>query len=426
MAIVRLLSRPDADIRVRLFLRMFLGPVLLTLAACSEVGGDPEGLDAGDPEGPSASDPVTIKGASAVLTAYMYADRPTRLELTDAAPFSVTPDASGSEFRMMIGLSNAGAVVGTVTAPRGCTEPPVVAGGGDTLLVPSETYPTIQSAVDAAAPGDVVFVNAGTYHESVHLRSNVSLVGAGAPTTIIDGDGDATSLIDYTDAKNAVVSGFTLAGVGRATGCADPDDVFACSGNWYAAAIYGDGHWDGSGTQSDDPCEGPSVLVTHNIIRGNVIGMMAYFHARAVVANNIFVGNEHAFVATYLGDNALVMQNVFYDNQELSIGSSGAYLDIVGNLIAASKTGVVHKYTEMGGISCNAFAGVQTIGGRVPVGEQGNLDVTAAFVDAASGDFSPTPELVTALYGCLGGNAALAPWSIAAPGAYGGVLGVWN
>ena len=168
------------------------------------------------------------------------------------------------------------------------------------------------------------------------------------------------------------------------------------------------------------------MLVTHNIIRGNFIGMMAYFHARAVIANNIFIGNEHAFVATYFGDHALVLQNVFYDNRRLSLGSSGAYMDVVGNLIAASKIGLEHKYNEMGGVSCNAFAGVATIGDRVPLGEQVNPDVTAAFVDAANGDFTPPPDLVTALHGCLGDNAALAPWSTAAPGAYGGVLGVWN
>ena len=275
-----------------------------------------------------------------------------------------------------------------MTAPRGCTEPPVVAGGGDTLLVPSETYPTIQSAVDAAAPGDVVFVNAGTYHESVHLRSNVSLVGAGVPTTIIDGDGDATSLIDYTDAKNAVVSGFTLAGVGRATGCADRDDVFACSGNWYAAAIYGDGHWDGSGDPVGTICaRRPSVLVTHNIIRGNVIGMMAYFHARAVVANNISLATSTRSCATHLGQRSRDADG-FYDNQSF-VGSLRRVSRHRRTRLRPRKYGLGAQISQNRRYLARLSASSDDWrpGARH---EQGTL-TSPAFVDAANGYFSPTP-----------------------------------
>ena len=52
-----------------------------------------------------------------------------------------------------------------------------------TLKVPSDDYPTIQDAVDAAGPGDVVLVGPGEYLESVVLdgKSDLRIRGKGSP-----------------------------------------------------------------------------------------------------------------------------------------------------------------------------------------------------------------------------------------------------
>ena len=50
-------------------------------------------------------------------------------------------------------------------------------------------FTTIQAAIDAANPGDVVHVPAGTYRERIILKQGIMLVGAGADSTIIDGKG---------------------------------------------------------------------------------------------------------------------------------------------------------------------------------------------------------------------------------------------
>lgn len=52
------------------------------------------------------------------------------------------------------------------------------------LNVPSEFYPTIQSAIGAAASGDIIHVAAGTYPENVTIDRRITLDGAG-PATII-------------------------------------------------------------------------------------------------------------------------------------------------------------------------------------------------------------------------------------------------
>ena len=53
------------------------------------------------------------------------------------------------------------------------------------LTVPTN-YPTIQSAINAASAGDTVQVLAGNYTEQLFLNKSVSLVGAGASSTIIN------------------------------------------------------------------------------------------------------------------------------------------------------------------------------------------------------------------------------------------------
>lgn len=87
------------------------------------------------------------------------------------------------------------------------------------LLVPS-SYPTIQAAIDAAGPSDVVRVAPGVYAESLAVTGKrVELVSefvfSGNPadidSTIIDGGGAASViLVQSTPATEFVIRGFTI------------------------------------------------------------------------------------------------------------------------------------------------------------------------------------------------------------------------
>jgi hypothetical protein len=418
MATLREQSGRHRDFHVRLM----LGAALMLAPAGCESGGS--GPTTTTTSGPHML--PSVAGADAVDMASMYVDRPARLTVASVA--QTAPLGDGTDFAAMAWVSGQGTLQGTaIDGSLECPDGLVVAGSGRTLSVPTE-HPTIQAAIDAAGPGDIVFVEAGVYHETVRMRSNVSLVGAGASQTVIDGGGQPVSLIDYSSAKNVVVRGFTLSGVGiDRTGCANVDDPFLCGGDWYAAAIYGDGHNRADAEAGlGDPCADTTILVTQNIIRDNFIGMMTYFHSRAVVRNNIFIGNQSAFVANHMQDHALLLNNAFIDNPRLAIGSQAAYLDVIGNIVVGSDVGVLHEFIQMGRVSCNGFAAVADVGERVPVGSNGNLVFDEALVDPAGGDFHPTPELVAALASCLGQPSDLTPWAAAEPGAFGGVLGQWQ
>src|SRR5688572_17434671 len=106
------------------------------------------------------------------------------------------------------------------------------------LDVPRD-YATIQAAVDAAEPGDTVRVAAGTYTESVKLRSGVCLLGMGAKHTILDAQFEGRTLVDLTNAPGSLVAGFTIKNTRpKPQPSCGNEDVFTCSGNWYAAGVY--------------------------------------------------------------------------------------------------------------------------------------------------------------------------------------------
>jgi hypothetical protein len=280
--------------------------------------------------------------------------------------------------------------------------------------VPAD-YPTIQAAIDATNPGDTVLVAPGTYSEQLRLRSHVKLIGSGASTTVLDGGNEAVNLIDFTGARSAVVSGFTLTNVQADGGCS-ADDPWGCSGNWYRAAVYGDGSSEG------DPICGDvsSLLFTRNVVTGNEIGFLLYFHARAIVTNNVFVSNRHAFVANHHQDHSLVANNVFYDNDELAVAASASHLSVLNNVFVANGTAFAQEYIQRGWVGCNVAFGNGELGDGFSEG--GFVDLDPLFVGASEGAFELDAESPARGVGCLGKEHEPATDA----GAFGGPLGSWS
>jgi hypothetical protein len=268
-------------------------------------------------------------------------------------------------------------------------------GNAGNLTVPGD-YSTIQAALDHAAPGTTVLVSAGVYHEHLRLRSFVKLMGAGARDTILDGEGAAENLIDFTDATSAVVTGFTLRNVGQAVTCANSGPT-ACSGNWYSAAVYADGSHDGCGSES-------SLLFARNIVMGNDIGFLLSFHARAIISNNIFMTNNYAFVANHHQDHSLLAQNVFFHNGDAIIAQA-SFLNVIGNLLVGNRTDISQEYIQRGFIGCNVIT----------------IDDPGLMAPGAL-DFRLRPDSEAKGHGCIR-DQHVAPTD---PGAFGGPLGAWS
>ncbi len=85
------------------------------------------------------------------------------------------------------------------------------------LLVPSETYPTIQSAIDATSPGDSVQVAPGYYPENIVFPGYDITLTAYDPNcyvdTIISAEGSGAVITFNGDESNdCILRGFTITG----------------------------------------------------------------------------------------------------------------------------------------------------------------------------------------------------------------------
>jgi tetratricopeptide (TPR) repeat protein len=116
-----------------------------------------------------------------------------------------------------------------------------------TLTVPDE-YPTIQAAIDAAQPGDTVYVRAGEYTESIAISKPLNLVGEDCTWVILQPPDSGKDVI-----KIAITTGdVTIAGVKVAGGVygiyvngekgthVAISNVIA-SDNRYGIAVFGEG-----------------------------------------------------------------------------------------------------------------------------------------------------------------------------------------
>ena len=99
-----------------------------------------------------------------------------------------------------------------------------------TIDVPSD-YPTIQEGINAANPGDTVFVYPGTYNETIILKSGVKLQGSGTDFTTIDG-GSNGSVVKMSGISDVTISGFTIT-----NGLGDGQDYYYAD-NGGGIAVY--------------------------------------------------------------------------------------------------------------------------------------------------------------------------------------------
>ena len=76
---------------------------------------------------------------------------------------------------------------------------------------PSQPLELIQTGIDIVCAGGTVHVAAGTYDENLHIYKNLTMIGSGAPSTIIDGDeNDRVLHISSIVGQTNTISGFTI------------------------------------------------------------------------------------------------------------------------------------------------------------------------------------------------------------------------
>jgi len=156
-----------------------------------------------------------------------------------------------------------------------------------TIKVPDD-YATIQEAINAAAPGDTIYVSSGTYYERIVVNKTLTLIGEDPLTTIIDGQ-QRGPIVNIT-ANYVKIMNFTITN-GRyyvAIWVENPaSDYILCAGisnniitDSYAGVILS---------------RNIGTVIGDNVIRENQVGIRAYSSvklsiARNTIANSIFHG----------------------------------------------------------------------------------------------------------------------------------------
>ena len=186
---------------------------------------------------------------------------------------------------------------------------------GGRLLVPEE-FTTIRSAVDAAVPGNVIHVAAGTYKERVYLNKAVDLIGAGRDSVTVEIDCAQIAL--WVDGVKGVnVSGFTF----RHTDTKDTTDRTAVV-----------------------TFTGSEVNFSHNTIASaNGMGVWISQEGRSHLSGNLIHGGRDNGVFLSVKGSAEIRGNEISGNSGMGImtNSDAGSVTISENKITGNTTGVV-------------------------------------------------------------------------------------
>jgi hypothetical protein len=208
-------------------------------------------------------------------------------------------------------------------------------GGDDATLNVPDDYDTIQAAVDAAEPGDLVLIEPGVYEESVSVTTpELTIRGTDRNEVILDGGFELDNGIRVTGAAGVAIENMTARNYSRNgffwTG------VEGYRGSYLTTYRIGD-----YGIYAFDSVQG---LLEHSYTSGSpdagvYIGQC--YPCDAVIDDIVSEHNGLGYSGTNSGGNLYIVNSTFRFNRAGIVPNSGSYelcypereTTIVGNLV---------------------------------------------------------------------------------------------
>jgi copper-binding protein NosD len=238
---------------------------------------------------------------------------------------------------------------------------------GAILKVPSQ-YPTIQSAINAAHPGDSILVAPGTYTEQLTVTQSVNLIGSGLGKTIVQNPtpiGSDQATLEIANGARVTLSGFTILSTGAfgvGVGITGASSAVISLNQIEALGVNGFGVVVGDSSlatvtwneivATTTPTDGNEIgvfldtsqaIISHNMIEGpGGIGVWLYADSSATVTYNSIsqfeCGYNASSAAAGLCGPSYATQ--FQGGGILDSGDAGLGTTIANNVVTSTDVGI--------------------------------------------------------------------------------------
>jgi parallel beta-helix repeat protein len=233
-------------------------------------------------------------------------------------------------------------------------------------------FTSIQSAIDAANPGDTVFVYSGTYSENVNVNKMINLIGEDKDLTVVDGGG--TGDVVHVTSNWVNVTGFTFTNGGSGAGEVgiELDNVNNCSvifnnctDSYYGIYLY----------RSDDND------IQNNTVVYNRYGISIHQSQDNYVFNNTAHDNILDGITMPSSYYNTIDENTVYYNGQQGISATGDYNTIKNNLIYGTHYHGVALYPgcDYNKVEFNTIYGAMSSGIRVDGSDYNSIENNVAY-----------------------------------------------
>jgi parallel beta-helix repeat protein len=307
-------------------------------------------------------------------------------------------------------------------AARLTAPPPPLADrvGGPDIVVPAGG--SIQSAIDGAAPGAVIEISAGTYHEALRVaKPRIALVGRGV--VVIENPGAAEDGVNVSDAGDGfALANVTVRGFGENGVKLDHVDSFLLSnvraennGEYGLFPVFSSHglieHCTASGHSDTGIYVGQSDHITlrGNVASANVNGLEIENSSFVVAEDNESFDNVAGILVVLLpgldvktSSNIRVRDNRVHDNNRVNFGTPGDLASVV-----PSGSGILIVGSDRTAVTDNVVTGNRFTG--IGVGSSLLLGALAGLPPSAFADIEPNPDSDRVAGNTVTGNGGTSP-----------------